>query len=112
MKNTLIRVVATLLSVVLTAKAGTISYNGHRETWYDLKMDRVIERANAYYGIDGAYQVREDGVKTYQGFVVCAVHKSVPYGTIIDTSKGIGIALDYHTTNDKNTIDIATDWSD
>lgn len=112
MKNTLIRGIATLLAVVLTAKIGTIQYNGHRETWYDLKMNRIIQRANAYYGMDGVYEVREDGVKTYQGLVICAAHKSVPYGTLIETSRGIGVVLDYHTMNDKTAVDIATDWSD
>ena len=101
-----------LLATVLTAQMGTINYNGHRETWYDLKMDRVVKRANAYYGIKDVYEVREDGVKTYNGFVICAVHKSVPYGTLIDTSKGVGIALDYHTMKDSSAVDIATDWRD
>ena len=105
-------IIIGVLATVLTAKLGTIQYNGHRETWYDLDMSRVIEKADAYYGIDeDAYQVREDGVKTYKGFVICAVDKSVPYGTFIETSRGIGIALDYHTIkNGKNTVDIATAW--
>ena len=104
------QILTILMAAVLTARMGTITHNGHKETWYDLPMDRVIERANAIYDIDeDVYAIREDGVKTYNGFVICAADKSIPFGTFVETSLGIGIVIDYHTT-DKNTIDIATDW--
>ena len=102
---------STFLAVVLTAKMGRIAFNNHTETWYNLRMNKVIERADAYYGLSDVYAVREDGVKTYNDFVICAADWSVyPYGSLIETSLGTGIVLDAHTAKDKNLVDIATSW--
>lgn len=110
MKNNVIRAITTLFAIILTAKLGTIQYGDHRETWYDLDMSRVIERANAYYDVDeDTYEVRSDGVKTYNGYVIVAADKSIPYGTVVETSRGIGIVLDYHET-DKDVYDLAVSW--
>lgn len=104
-------VIIGVLATILTAKIGTINYAGHVETWYNLKMNKVVERADAYYGLSDVFEVREDGVKTYNGFVILAADKSVPYGTVVETSRGIGIVLDYHTVKDgKNVYDVAVDW--
>ena len=74
-------------------------------------MNKVIERADAYYGLKDVYAVREDGVKTYNGFVIVASNWAVhPFGTLVDTSRGVGIVLDHHTAKDTELIDIATDW--
>lgn len=74
-------------------------------------MDKVIERANKDLGVTtDLYWIRDDGVKMYGPWVICAAHSSVPRYTQIDTSLGKGIVLDYHTTKDKTLIDIATDW--
>ena len=100
-----------VLATILTAKIGTINYAGHVETWYNLKMNKVVERADNFYGLSDVYGVREDGVKTYNGFVILAADKSVPYGTVVETSRGIGLVLDYHTIkNGENTFDLATSW--
>ena len=107
MKN---RVLMILATVVLTAGLGRITYGNHTETWYNLRMNKVVERADAYYGLSDVYKVNEDGIKTYNGFVILAADKSVPYGTLVETSRGIGIVLDYHTTGREDLIDIATDW--
>lgn len=105
------RVIATLLVVVLSAKIGTVNFNGHRETWYDLNLRKVIARADAYYGLKDVYAVREDGVKTYNGLVIVASNWKVhPYGSVVETSLGKGIVLDHHTAKDPELIDIATDW--
>ena len=109
MKRKLIRGIATLAAVVLTAKMGTIQYNGHRETWYNLKMDKVVSRAQNM-GIPAEYWVRDDGVKMFGPWVIVAGHPSVTRYTRIQTSLGEGIVLDYHTAGDKNLYDIATDW--
>ena len=104
-------IILGLMATILTAKIGTINYAGHVETWYNLKMNKVVERADAYYGLSDVFEIREDGVKTYNGFVIVAADKSVPYGTVVETSRGIGIVLDYHTIkNGENTYDLATDW--
>lgn len=104
-------IILGLMATILTAKIGTINYAGHVETWYNLKMNKVVERADNFYGLSDVYGVREDGVKTYNGFVIVAADKSIPYGTVVETSRGIGLVLDYHTIkNGENTFDLATDW--
>ena len=104
-------IILGLMATILTAKIGTINYAGHVETWYNLKMNKIVERADNFYGLSDVYGVREDGVKTYNGFVIVAADKSVPYGTVVETSRGIGLVLDYHTIkNGENVYDLATSW--
>lgn len=98
------------MATVLTAKIGTIQFEGHKETWYDLDMSRVVKRAQDL-GIPADYWVREeDGVKMFGPWVIVAAHPSVTRYTFVETSLGTGIVLDYHTAGDKNLYDIATDW--
>ena len=100
----------TLLALtVLTAAKGVNRFMDHTETWYNLNMKKVVQRADEHFGIRNAYAVRKDGIKTYNGFVILAADKSVPYGTIIETSRGTGIVIDYHET-EKDIVDIATNW--
>ena len=106
-------VIIGVLATILTARMGVFNNpaTGMTETWYNLKMNKVVERADAYYGLSDVFEIREDGVKTYNGFVILAADKSVPYGTVVETSRGIGIVLDYHTVkNGKNLYDVAVDW--
>ena len=104
-------IILGLMATILTAKIGTINYAGHVETWYNLKMNKVVERADNFYGLSDVYGVTEDGIKTYNGFVILAADKSVPYGTVVETSRGIGLVLDYHTIkNGENVYDVATSW--
>lgn len=111
MRNKLIRVLTTCLALVLTAKLGTIQFQGHKETWYDLPMDNVIARSDAILGMTDLYNVREDGVKCYGDFVIVAAdptrHRRF---TFVETSLGMGIVLDVHTADDPELIDIATTW--
>lgn len=98
------------MAVVLTASLGTVQYNGHKETWYDLDMSRVVKRAQDM-GIPAEYWVREeDGVKMFGPWVIVAAHPSKIRYTRLDTSLGEGIILDTHTTGDPDLYDIATDW--
>lgn len=103
----------TLLALtVLTAAKGINNFMGHQESFYNLGMNRVVRKADQYYGLSDVYRIREDGVKTYNGLVICAGNFDVhPYGSFVDTSLGPGIILD-HTGKgtDKTLIDIATDW--
>ena len=112
MKNKVIlRLLTTLLATILTAKLGTIQFQGHKETWYNLRMNKVVERADSIYGLSNVYAVREDGVKTYNGFVIVAADWTIhPFGSVVETSRGLGIVLDHHTAGDKELIDIATTW--
>jgi len=104
--------ITTILTAVaiLTATKGVNNYNGHLEKYYDLPMQRVVKRAQDM-GIPCEYWIREDGVKMFGPWVICAAHPSVTRYTRIDTSLGPGIVLDYHTVYaDKTLIDIATNW--
>ena len=91
-------------SGVLTPSAGVNWFNGRKETYYNLDMSGVISNARAM-GIEGEYWVRGDGVKMYGDYVIVAAQMSK--GTIIQTSLGTGIVLDYCPAN---SIDIATNW--
>lgn len=105
----LVRIIATMAAVVLTAKLGTVQFNGHKETWYNLKMDKVVSRAQNI-GIPADYWVREDGAKMFGPWVIVAAHQSKIRYTRLQTSLGEGIILDFHTTDDPDLYDIATNW--
>lgn len=109
MKNKLIKGFATFCAVILTARLGTVQFEGHKETWYDLNMDKVVQRAQNM-GIPAEYHVREDGVKMFGPWVICAAHPSKIRYSRIQTSLGEGIILDTHTAGDPELIDIATTW--
>ena len=110
MKNNVIRVITTLLAIMLTAKAGRITFEGHQETWYNLPMHNVVKRAQNI-GIPAEYWVREsDGVKMFGPWVICAAHPSKIRYSRIQTSLGEGIILDFHNATDTELIDIATAW--
>lgn len=91
-------------SGVLTQSGGVNYYNGNKETYYNLNMSGVIANAQAM-GINGNYWVRDDGVKMYGDYVIVAAQADK--GTVIDTSLGQGLVLDYCPAG---TIDIATSW--
>ena len=97
------------LAVVLTASLGKVTYNGHTETWYDLNMSKVVQRAQDM-GIPCEYWVRDDGVKMFGPWVICAGHPSKIRYTFVQTSLGDGIILDTHEMDDAELIDIATEW--
>ena len=91
-------------SGVLNAYNGVNYYNGRKETYYNLDMSGVIANAQNM-GINGNYWVRDDGVKMYGDYVIVASQDAK--GTIVDTSLGTGIVLDYCVAG---TTDIATTW--
>lgn len=106
MKN---RVLMILATVVLTAGLGRIQYGNHVETWYDLPMNKVIQRSQEA-GIPCEYWVREDGVKMFGQWVIVAAHPKVTRYSLVETSLGQGIVLDRHTAGDTELYDIATVW--
>ena len=104
------RIITLMLAAVLTARAGRIIYNGHPETYYDLRMDYVCQRATNL-GIQGQYSERGDGCKMFGQYIIVATDWDVyPFGTLVETSRGTGIVLDHHTSKDKTTVDLATNW--
>ena len=108
MKNNVIRGITTLLTIILTAALGRIQFADHIETWYNLPMQKVLSYREAEgYVID--YWERKDGCKMNGHYIILAAGESVPIGTVIETSRGEGMVLDRHET-DENVIDIATTW--
>ena len=97
----------------LTKSGGVNTFQGRKETWYNLPMDRIYKKADANFGKHHKKWVREDGVKMYGTYIVIAAPFDVyPYGTNVETSLGTGIVLDtgaFAETN-KQQIDIAVDW--
>ena len=103
------KIIIYLAAIVLTARLGTVQYQGHKETWYNLDMSRCVKRGQDM-GIPCEYWERSDGVKMFGPWVIVAAHPSVTRYTIVDTSLGQGIVLDRHTAGDPNLYDIAVTW--
>ena len=97
---------------VLTKKGGVNYYNGQKETWYNLNMDRIIKKAQDRLWVN-AYWIRDDGVKCFGSYVIVAAPFDVhPWGSLVETSLGTGIVLDtgLFAVNNKDQIDIAVNW--
>ena len=108
MKNNVIRGITALLTIILTASLGRIHFGGHIETWYNLPMQKALKyRANEGFEID--YWERSDGMKMNGKYIILAADKSIPMGTIIETSRGLGMVLDQHKT-DASIVDLAVTW--
>lgn len=90
---------------VLTPSSGVNMFNGRKETYYNLDMSGVVANAKNM-GIEGDYWVRGDGVKMYGNYVIVAAQ--MDKGTIIETSLGTGIVLDWCQAG---TIDLAVSWT-
>ena len=99
-----------LLVTVLTAQLGRVTYNGHYETWYNLNMSRIVNKAHDN-GIDEEYWISEDGLKMLGDYVMCAGHPD-RYGEVVETSRGLGIIVDTgeFVKTEPDTIDIAVSW--
>ena len=96
----------------LNPTSGINNFNGHTESYYNLPMDGVIQQARNF-GIEGEYWIRDDGVKMYGDYVICACNRDIyPLGSLVETSFGTGISLDtgsFIAWNPGN-VDIATSW--
>ena len=82
------------------------------ETYYNLDMTGVV-RGLQSKGYKGEYSVREDGCKMFGDYIMVAANYDIhPYGSIVETSLGLGIVCDtggfikWNPTG----LDIATDW--
>ena len=96
----------------LSPQNGVFNGPSGTERYYNLDMSGVVASAKSQ-GIEGEYWVREDGVKMYGSYIICACGFSVrPRGTVVETSLGPGICLDTggFAANDPYMIDIACDW--
>lgn len=101
-----------ITSGVLTKSGGVNWFDGHKETYYNLPMNKVVSNAHKR-GIEGEYKEREDGAKMLGDYIMIAADQSIhPYGSIVPTSLGDGIVVDTGTfiqTNPQQ-IDIAVTW--
>ena len=83
----------------------------HRETYYDLPMNRVIQAC----GVSSTYSIRSDGAKVDQdGYVLIAANlRSYPRCSVVETSLGPGKVYDTGGFAVKHPygFDLATDWS-
>lgn len=96
----------------ITPQSGTFNFEGHTETYYNLDMSVVVQVAQSR-GIAGEYHVREDGAKMLGDYIMVAADYSVhPYGSLVNTSLGMGIVVDTggFIAWNPNGIDIATTW--
>ena len=104
-------IIGVLLGVMLTARMGVLhnTETGYTETWYNLPMQKALNyRASEGFSID-YWERTSDGCKMNGPYIILAADESVPMGTIIETSHGLGMVLDQHQT-DANVIDLAVTW--
>lgn len=83
-----------------------------KETYYNLNMTKIVS-AMKKLGVNSEYWVRDDGVKMYGDYIMCAANLSVyPRGSIVETSLGTGIVCDTgaFAKNSSIVLDIATAW--
>jgi len=98
--------------VALDAYNGVVQGPNGKETYYNLPMEGVIEIMK-FLGYDYEYGVREDGVKMYGPYIMCAANLEIrPKGTILETSLGTAMVCDTGGFAESNPyqIDIAVDW--
>lgn len=100
---------------VLNARNGVVQGPSGKETYYNLPMDGVIKimRNLGYSEEEYPYWIRDDGVKMFGPYVMCAANLELrPRGTIIETSLGTAIVCDTGSFAEKNPtqLDIAVDW--
>lgn len=96
----------------ITPQSGTFNFEGHTETYYNLDMSVVVQVAQSR-GIAGEYHVREDGAKMIGDYIMVAACYDVhPYGSLVNTSLGMGIVVDTggFVAWNPTGIDIATSW--
>ena len=103
---------ATWNGPVLSASAGVVYGPSGKETYYNLDMSGVISIMNnsGYYY---SYWVRDDGVKMFGDYVMCAAALDIhPRGSLVETSLGTGIVCDTggFAYSNPYQLDIATTW--
>lgn len=100
---------------VLTARAGTVMGPSGKETYYNLPMQGVVRvmRNMGFYESEFPYLVREDGCKMLGDYIMVAANLNVhPRGSIVETSRGLGLVCDTGSfaRHNPTQIDIATSW--
>ena len=97
---------------VLNSSNGVVDGPSGKETCYNLDMSGVISIMQSY-GYDYEYWVREDGVKMFGAYVMCAANLDVhPRGSLVKSSLGTAIVCDTggFAESNPNQLDIAVNW--
>lgn len=97
---------------ILNRVNGTVKGPSGKETYYNLNMSKVVSIMRNL-GYDYEYWVRDDGVKMFGEYIMCAANLKIrPKGTILETSLGTAIVCDtggFAKSNPRQ-IDIAVNW--
>lgn len=96
----------------LTKTKGAVYGPSGKETYYNLDMSGVVQIMKNK-GINKRYWVREDGVKMYGDYVMCAANLDVhPRGSLVETTLGTAMVCDTggFASDNPHTLDIATNW--
>ena len=83
-----------------------------KESYYNLDMSLVVANMHAM-GFAGEYWVRDDGVKMFGPYIMCAANLSVhPRGSLVESSLGTCIVCDTGSFayRNPNMLDIAVSW--
>lgn len=100
---------------VITRENGTVQGPSGKETYYNLPMEGVVRimRNAGYSEEDYPYWIRDDGCKMLGPYIMVAADQSIrPLGSIVPTSRGMGIVSDTGTfiyTNPTQ-LDLAVSW--
>lgn len=97
---------------ILNRVNGTVEGPSGKETYYNLNMSGVISIMREL-DYDHEYWVREDGVKMFGPYVMCAANLEIrPKGSIVETSLGTAIVCDTGSFARENPyqLDIAVSW--
>ena len=89
---------------VLNPYIGVVYYNGHKETYYS---QRVLPGGGL--NIPGRHVAEDGTIRDENGYICVAADPSfLPYGSIVETSLGMGKVYDSGCAY--GTVDIYTDW--
>ncbi len=99
----------------LTRSGGVFNGPSGKETYYNLKMNGVVNimRGMGYSEEEYPYWVRDDGAKMLGPYIMVAADLSIrPRGTILETSLGTAMVCDTGTFiyENQQQVDIAVNW--
>ena len=102
---------------MLTASGGVFYGASGKEKWYSLPMDGVVDlmRRHGFNEQNYPYWVRDDGCKMLGDYIMLAADTNVrPRGTVLETSRGLGIVCDHCVAAETETglIDVAVVWGE
>ena len=100
---------------VLSTGNGMVTGPSGRESYYNLDMRTCVcvMRGMGYDEKNYPYYIRDDGCKMLGPYIMIAADYSIrPRGTVVPTSRGLGIVVDTggFVKRDSTQIDMAVNW--